>query len=469
MWASSPHLVATVPARHRPQPPTPAAPHPREAGRGERRAVVRTVRTLPARWRVDAQGLSVSGATGSALVAYEAAAAKFRAWRVGAESQVALALRDAPGFVMALVLRAWMLLCSRDPARVQAARPIWAHAASLPVNEREVMHLAAIADVLADDYERDKARLARLLAHYPRDGLALQVVHAFDYLTGETEALHRRAADLLPMWNARLPGYPALLAMQGFGLQECGDFDRAEHLARAALALDAGDARACHVMAHVFEMSGRPREGLRWMAGHAPVWGSGTLVAEHAWWHVALYHLALGEPDEALAVYDVRLRDRDDLATLIDASSLLWRLQLEGRSVGDRWAALAARWAGHVEDRFCSFSDVHAMLAFVGAHDDVHMQGLLRSLERSQRSTGRHADSTRLLGLPACAALCAFGRGDDADAVARLAALPPLAHRLGGSQAQRDVLRLTSRSARQRLAARAPACAGERVLNDEPA
>jgi hypothetical protein len=37
----------------------------------------------------------------------------------------------------------------------------------------------------------------------------------------------------------------------------------------------------------------------------------------------------------------------------------------------------------------------------------------------------------------------AFGHGDDALAITLLGALPPSARRLGGSQAQRDVLRLT--------------------------
>jgi hypothetical protein len=39
--------------------------------------------------------------------------------------------------------------------------------------------------------------------------------------------------------------------------------------------------------------------------------------------------------------------------------------------------------------------------------------------------------------------LIAFGRGNDTLAINLLASLPALAHRLGGSHAQRDVLHLT--------------------------
>ena len=48
-----------------------------------------------------------------------------------------------------------------------------------------------------------------------------------------------------------------------------GDCDAAEELARAALAIDPLDVRAQHVMAHVFEMTDRPAEGLGWMREHA--------------------------------------------------------------------------------------------------------------------------------------------------------------------------------------------------------
>ncbi len=56
----------------------------------------------------------------------------------------------------------------------------------------------------------------------------------------------------------------------------------------------------------------------------------------------------------------------------------------------------------------------------------------------------RHlAETTRRVGLPACRALIAFGRGDYTRAISLLARLPALAHRIGGSHAQRDVLHLT--------------------------
>jgi len=63
------------------------------------------------------------------------------------------------------------------------------------------------------------------------------------------------------------------------------------------------------------------------------------------------------------------------------------------------------------------------------------------------RPSGANHDMTRLVGLPASRALAAFGRGDFSGAARLLRALPPVAHRIGGSHEQRDVLHLTRAAA----------------------
>jgi tetratricopeptide (TPR) repeat protein len=402
---------------------------------------------------VDERGCSISGAAPAALRAYEHALAAFLGWRSGAEVPLGLALQEAPAFVMAHVLQAWLFMLSRDPRRVRSAHPVLERAAGLPANERERLHLAAIAAALADDYERAKARLGELLRLQPRDALALQAAHALDYVTGDADRMSDRVASVLPAWSSDLPGYHAVLAMHAFSLEECGEYGRAEQAAHAALALNVFDARAHHVMAHVFEMTERAEAGARWMDEHIACWGTGTVVATHCWWHLALFHLAQGQIDRALALYDGRVRagHSSEIADLIDATALLWRVQLRGGDTGARWAELAAAWAPHIDDGFCSFNDLHAMLAFVGARDWDRAQRLELALARRQSLSTRHGDTTRQLGLPACRALIAFGRGNDTLAITLLASLPALAHRLGGSHAQRDVLHLTLLHAFERV------------------
>jgi tetratricopeptide (TPR) repeat protein len=274
------------------------------------------------------------------------------------------------------------------------------------------------------------------------------VAHSFDYLSGDAARLSQRVADVLPAWSRDLPGYHAVLAMHAFGLEEIGEYERAEQEAAQAIELNSSDARAHHVMAHIFEMTERPDAGVRWMGERSARWGLDTAVSTHCWWHLGLFRLALGQPDGALAIYDQRIRAASNkhtnaVANLIDASALLWRVQLMGADTGTRWTNLAAAWAPHIGDRFCSFNDIHAMLAFVGAGDWDSAMRLERMLVRSQAQATRHGAVSRQVGLPACRALIAFGRGDDTLALTLFASLPALAHRIGGSHAQRDVLNLT--------------------------
>lgn len=402
---------------------------------------------------IDNQGFPLSGATPAAHAAYEHALANFRRWHTGADAQVDLALRDTPAFVMAHVLQAWLLVCSRDPHRAQSAHTVVARAAPLPANERERGHLAALAAVLDDDFERALAWLAELLRSHPRDLLALQVAHVLDYYLGDTARLADRAASVLPAWSREVPGYHAVLSMHAFGLVENGEYDRGEDAARAALELDPLDARAHHAMAHVFEMSERPDDGARWLTGHTPDWSVRTVVATHCWWHLALFHLSAARQDKALETYDEHVRERRSgaLADLIDAAALLWRIELARGSAGTRWTELAAAWEPHVDDAYCSFTDIHAMLAFVGARDWKRARRLERSLVAAQSRPTRHAATTRLLGLPVCRALMAYGRGNDPLAIRLLAGVPAHVHRLGGSHAQRDVLHLTLQRAVERM------------------
>ncbi|HEY2187968.1 MAG TPA: tetratricopeptide repeat protein, partial [Caldimonas sp.] len=217
----------------------------------------------------DLRGCAVSGATPAALAAFEHALAGWQSWRLDETAGLATAAREAPGFVMAHVLAAWQLVSGRDLHQVAAARPLVAHALRWPANDREGMHLAALSSALADDFEGAKAQIGRVLGRAPRDAVALHVAHWFDHITGDITRMRRRIAKALPAWSRDDPGYHAVLAMYAFALAESGRYARAEAAAGAALELNPLDARACHAMAHVFEMTDRAEAGVRWMSEHA--------------------------------------------------------------------------------------------------------------------------------------------------------------------------------------------------------
>ena len=194
------------------------------------------------------------------------------------------------------------------------------------------------------------------------------------------------------------------------------------------------------------EMQGRTHEGIQWLQEHEPGWGApDNLFAIHHAWHLALFHLELGDHAEALRVYDARIRAGGSTVALdlVDASALLWRLRLRGAEVGTRWREIADGWAASDASGWYAFNDMHAMMSFLADGRTANAEALLATLARHAHEGGTNAMMTREVGLPACQAMVAFERGDYATALDILEPLRVVAHRFGGSHAQRDVLSLT--------------------------
>jgi hypothetical protein len=208
------------------------------------------------------------------------------------------------------------------------------------------------------------------------------------------------------------------------------------------------------------EMQDRRREGIAWMRGNSIAWTRESFFAKHNWWHLALFHLGLGDIDEVLALYDgpVYGERSSVILEMIDASALLWRLHLRGVNVGNRWEALADRWLPLATAGNYAFNDVHAMMAFVGAGRIRAAEAVLESQRAALEGTGDNVDFTREVGSPAARAIKAFGDGDYAQTVELLRPIRSYSHRYGGSHAQRDLIDLTlieaaARAGQERLAA----------------
>jgi tetratricopeptide (TPR) repeat protein len=280
---------------------------------------------------------------------------------------------------------------------------------------------------------------------FPRDSLALQTAHLGDFYLGQSSQLRDRIARALCDWDESVPGYGYVLGMHAFGLEEMGDYGRAEERGRRALELNRRDPWAVHAVAHVMEMQGRLDDGVSWLTGRVDDWAPDNGFAFHNWWHLALYHLDRGEHDRVLEIYDTGIRPKRSDAPLemLDASALLWRLHLRGADVGGRWKDLADAWEKRSEDGYYVFNDMHAMMAFVADGRERSARWLLDNLVRRLDRDGTNAMMTRDVGLPVCRAIHAFGRGNYRMAIEELMPVRPIAHRFGGSHAQRDVLSLT--------------------------
>jgi hypothetical protein len=233
--------------------------------------------------------------------------------------------------------------------------------------------------------------------------------------------------------------------MHAFGLEETGLYELAEETGRRALGLSRRDPWAVHAVTHTFEMRGALAEGIEFLTSRQPDWAPGSSFAYHNFWHMALFHLDLGEHERVLEIYDRHIRPRPTQVAYenIDASALLWRLELRGVDVGERWQALADGWEAAAEDAFYAFNDVHAVLAFIGAGREKALEKTMASLGRATALSGTNGMMSRDVGLPLARAFVAFRDGDFSTAVELLRDVRTIAHRFGGSHAQRDLVHLT--------------------------
>ncbi|MCG8359039.1 MAG: tetratricopeptide repeat protein [Kiloniellales bacterium] len=398
----------------------------------------------------DARGVEVSSDNRSSVESFDKAVELFLGYFNDPLAVIDEALEADPAFIMGHCFRAGMMLSSSEKGGEAEMLTNLAAAKALAdkANDRERGHIAALEAWTERDFERALALYGRHLAAYPHDICALQFAHLGDFLLGHAWNLRDRPASVLPQWDPSMPGYGYLLGMHAFGLEETGLYRRAEDSGRRAVELNPRDTWAIHAVGHVIEMEGRLGDGIEWYSSRVEDWSKDNGFAFHNWWHLALYHLDLGETDRALEIYDrgVHPADSEVALELVDAAALLWRMHLMGLDVGDRWSSVADSYEAMIDDAYYAFNDFHAMMAFVADGRNEAAGRLIEVVERRAADDAKDTNvmMTREVGLPACQAIRAFGAEDYASAAELLRPLPPKAMRFGGSHAQRDVIHRTT-------------------------
>ncbi len=281
-----------------------------------------------------------------------------------------------------------------------------------------------------------------ILVHHPTDLLVLRhLTHAL-FWSGRSFEMREAVARVVRGWDASVPGYGFVLGMYSFGLEESGEYARAEEKGKQAVAINRDDLWAVHSVAHVLEMQGRLSDGIEWMTESGPDWADRNPFKSHLWWHLALYHLEQGEFERVFKLYDlaVRTEGSDFYIEIQNAAAMLWRLDFLGVDVGDRWSELADSCETRIGDMGLGFTTTHDMMALAMAGRDDAAGRLISALRDYAGSHDDYASETMLsVTLPLCEAIRAYGckEYDKARAI-----LSDRRHDIilnGASHAQRDV------------------------------
>ncbi len=391
----------------------------------------------------DAQGHRLSGATEAAVTEYDKAVRAFNLVHGDAIGLFEEACQAAPDFAMAYLGKAWVLAVANDPGLLTRAKSLVETARPLRLNERERAHVAALSHLVQGARAAAVAVLDRHLMHYPFDIIAHEAAALIDGFLGRFPCVRDRSARAQPFWSKDQPGHGTLLAMHGFGLEEAGDYSRAEDELRAAAELEPLSFWPHHTVAHVMEMTGRPEDGLGWMAAREALWSTPSHLNQvHIWWHKSLFHLELGQYDAALALYDgpMRATQRRVALSLTNATALLWRLDTLGCDIGDRWQELADFWQDHADGKCLVFADMHAAMAELRSGHEAPVERRLEAMRETAASGLEAAGLYRTVGIPVVEGLAAFHRGAYAEAVELLLPIRVDLWQIGGSHAQRDIV-----------------------------
>lgn len=403
----------------------------------------------------DVHGLDVT-ASASGVDSLEKATMDYYAWSGDPIAVLEKAVSEDEAFALGHSTLATLHMLSfrrgDDPAVTASLKA--AEAVSYASTAREQRHLAAAQAWAAGEIARAAEIWEDVLLDYPRDTLAMRFAHDSYIYLGQSQAIRDSVARVLPVWDRSHPSYGFALGAYAFGLEEAGNLREAEVTANKAIGINPDDGWAIHALAHVLETASRQEEGIAFLRAARHNWTKNTALSVHNGWHLALYLLERGAHDQILADYDKHVRPRiaeDAFLDLIDAAALLWRIELNGGNVGDRWRDLSKQLMTHVDDQVLVFNDLHIALAVSRAGDEADLARFRAALDRYESHTS--GDNLRVfkdVGRPLLNGILAFAEGEYRRTIELIRPVRYRIVNIGGSHAQRDLVSQTLIAAAER-------------------
>uniref|UniRef100_UPI0037E88DDA tetratricopeptide repeat protein 38 n=1 Tax=Semicossyphus pulcher TaxID=241346 RepID=UPI0037E88DDA len=405
-------------------------------------------------WR--AEGLPLSTSSNEACKLYDAVLTQYVKWQndetVGGFDGSMSALRAAdPNFVMGHVISTGLELAATgtslrlNKSLADNVKRTLELANSQDISPRERLHVKAMELFSVGDFPKASNVWEDILVEHPTDMLALKFAHDAYFYCGAQNQLRDSVARVLPYWKPQMPLFGYLKGMYSFGLLETRFYDQAEKVAMEGLALNPEDAWSVHSVAHVYEMRAEVDKGLKFMESRENDWKVSDILASHNYWHWALYFVEKRQYEAALEIFDSQIFRRckatGSMLDVVDATSLLYRLEMEGVCVKDRWRELLQVTKPHTDDHVTLFNDVHFLMASLGAKESATSQRLLEGLQELVKAPGENYQHKLggTLGVPMCQAMIEYDQGNYNRAVELLYPLRYDIVKMGGSDAQRDI------------------------------
>lgn len=302
--------------------------------------------------------------------------------------------------------------------------------------ERERSHVHAVAAHLRGD----SRPLVEHLAAHPRDALLLSTAVPTIAFAGVTEV----PAEAWTIVERAVPAYGDdwwFTGLLAFVRQEQGRFDEAMALSCRSLQEEPGAGHSAHARAHAHYETGDHAAGLAWMDGWVTGEGASVDSLSHFSWHAALHELSLGDLDAVRRRYDAQLLPEHGLGcrALVDTGSLLFRWALTPGAEDVPGLDAVATVAGRdvLEHPATPFLALHAAVTLLALDDGPGLAALAAWAEAHPHRTQREVVA------PLARALALMRAGSCSAAADALGHLTGALPRLGGSDAQREIVEET--------------------------
>jgi len=380
----------------------------------------------------DRYGLPLSTASAAAADRYQDGMDRLLSYGVGADQSFSAAVDADPGFALAHAGRALFALFQSDGATAKTA-VAQARTLASGATRRERQHVEALATIAGGESARGLGLIEEHVKEFPRDALLVNQAASTIGLGGREDREQYRVAFVERLASDYGDDWWFQSAL-GFGYHEVGRYAESRRLSELSLRQYPGNANASHNIAHVCYETVDNAGGIamlsEWLEGYDRL----APFHCHLAWHLALFELQSGRPEEALAIYERDIAGAvNPRLAMIDGTALLWRFGLYELPMGPLpWRHLADL-AGQVTRPGFVFGDIHAALAYASTGDIEAMSALIAGLEALDAKGHPIAGS---VVLPLVRGTAAYAAGDYAGALGHLEPVNGQIHRVGGSHAQ---------------------------------
>jgi len=318
------------------------------------------------------------------------------------------------------------------------------------LTELEKRHMKAAQLISKEDLIGAMYEYESTLKDFPLDILALHMGFLLALVSGQTRHLHSFPNMVINRYRPSDNFYGHVYGKLAFGECELGQYEAALENGLKALDCFSRDNWAHHAVAHIYEETGKAREGTDFLLKREEDWKQGTSFAHHLWWHQALMAVSLEDYDSALQLYDTYLEPNKllekDMFSLSDGSALLMRLQLQGVNIGDRARSLGTAWQEFSGDCTSLFYDGHSMFTSLLSGKNDNADRLINSLRdyiTDETREGHNKELSAKFGVNMLLGIQQYFEGNFSECVQTLyPIMGDMMACLGGSKAQRNVFRL---------------------------